>query len=180
MKTKIIAVSTILIAILIVAGSSMAWFSSTDAADNGFQIGTVKVEVVEEGFTDVSGATATTYEKNVKVRSLGTKGTYVRVRLVPEWSNPSLPVSNVQLKLANNSHWVYSDGYYYFKYYLQQNEITSLVLDSVTFTELGEEYEGETFKLHVIAEGVQITHNAWQNVWGISNLPFTPEQPWAP
>ncbi|HZJ84350.1 MAG TPA: SipW-dependent-type signal peptide-containing protein [Syntrophomonadaceae bacterium] len=178
MKPRLIAVSTIALLVLLIAGTSMAWFSSEDSQDGEFKLGTVKVEVVEEGFTDVEGATATTYEKNAQVKSLGTKKTYVRVRLVPEWSNPSLPVSNVELNLALNDDWLLVDGHYYFKYYLTQNQISSLLLESVTFTELGEEYEGEIFKLHVIAEGVQITHQAWKDVWGIDSLPFTPNQPW--
>lgn len=181
MKTRLIAVSTILVLVLLIAGVSMAWFSSNKATAHEFKMGTVDVEVVEEGFTDVSGAIATTYEKNVQVRSVGTKNTYVRVRLVPEWSDPSLPVSNVQLNGNNNEDWIlHSDGHYYFKYYLTQNQVTSLVLNSVTFTELGEEYEGATFRLHVIAEGVQITHEAWRDTWGLNSLPFTPNQPWTP
>lgn len=182
MKKKTIVVSMILLAVMIIAGGSMAWLlSNPGEAVNQFEMGTVKVEVVEEGFTDISGAEAITYDKNVQVRSLGSKRTYVRVRLVPEWSNPSLPVSNVQLNLASNSDWMlHTDGYYYFKYYLTENEITSLLLDSVTFTELGPEYEGATFTLKVVAEGVQITNEAWKDVWGLANLPFTPEQPWTP
>lgn len=182
MKKRLILISTILLISIMIAGGSMAWFtSSPNKAVNEFQIGTVKVKVVEEGFEDLENVVATTYNKNVEVQSLGTKRTYVRVRLVPEWSNPSLPVSNVNLNLAANSDWLlHTDGYYYFKYYLEENEITSKLLESVTFTNLPEEYEGETFKLKVVAEGVQITHEAWKDVWGLNTLPFTPNQPWTP
>lgn len=183
MKKKIIVVLVVLLIATIIAGGSMAWLTSNpDEATNEFQMGTVEVEVVEEGFTDISGAIATTYEKNVQVRSLGTKRTYTRVRLVPEWSNPSLPVSNVVLNLSTSGDWTekQSDGYYYFKYYLTENQITSLLLESVTFTELGSEYEGETFTLKVVAEGVQITHEAWKDIWGLTSLPFIPEEPWTP
>lgn len=172
MKRKLVAISTIALIILVMAGSSMAWFMSDGSVDNIFRFGTIEVEVVEEGFTDVTGAAATTYEKNVQVRSLGSKKTYVRVRLVPEWSNSSLPVSNVELNLSNNGDWVYSEGYYYYTRYLEQGEITSLLLNSVTFTDLGPEYVGETFTLKVVAEGAQVTNGAWKDIWGISTLPF--------
>lgn len=172
MKTRIIKLSLIVMLILSMASASFAWFSADGAKTNVFTLGTIEVKVYENGFQDIEGATVTTYDKNVQVKSLGSKRTYVRVRLIPEWSNPSLPVSNVQLNLASNGDWVFSDGYYYYKYYLQQNELTSLLLESVSFTELGEEYSGEVFKLHVIAEGSQITHNAWEDIWGISSLPF--------
>lgn len=181
MKKRIVVVSTILLISIMIAGSSMAWFtSSPEGAVNEFKIGTVKVKVVEPGFEDLENVQATTYDKNVQVQSLGTKRTYVRVRLVPEWSDPSLSVSNVQLNL-NIGDWTtkQADGYYYFKYYLKENEMTSLLLNSVTFTDL-DGYEGQTFTLKVVAEGVQITHEAWKDVWNLGNLPFTPDQPWTP
>lgn len=171
MKKKLIAVSTIALIILIIAGGSMAWFMSDNNVDNLFKFGTIEVEVVEK-FEDINGAEVTTYLKNVQVKSLGTKKTYVRVRLVPEWSDPSLPVSNVELNLANNSDWVYFEGYYYYTDYLNQHDITSLLLESVTFTELGPEYEGAVFTLKVVAEGAQVTHDAWKDIWGIPSLPF--------
>lgn len=180
MKKKLIAMSTVLLVALLMAGGSMAWFSAkADEATNEFTLGTVKVKIVEEGFEDLENVTATTYDKNVQVQSLGTKRTYVRVRLVPQWSDPSLPVSNVVLNLASPGDWkLHSDGYYYFQYYLTENQITSKVLESVTFTSLPPEYEGASFTLKVVAEGVQITHEAWQNVWGLTSLPFTAEQAW--
>jgi hypothetical protein len=177
MKKQVMAISTILLIVLSV-GITSAWFLASASRANEFKMGTVKVKVVEEGFEDLENVEATSYNKNVQVKSLGTKRTYVRVRLVPGWSNPSLPVSNVMLNLAGNSDWIlYTDGYCYYKYYLTENQETSLLLQSVTFTELGKEYEGETFKLHVLAEGVQITNNGWQDVWGLTSLPFTPGIP---
>lgn len=178
MKRRVIVVSTILLISIMIAGGSLAWFTSnSDEAVNQFQAGTVKVKVIEEGFEDLENVEATTYNKNVRVKSLGTKKTYVRVRLVPEWSDPSLPVSNVELNLAGNSDWIlHTDGYYYFEYYLTENQITSPLLDSVTFTTLGQEYEGATFTLKVVSEGVQITNEAWKNVWGLTSLPFDPDQ----
>ncbi len=180
MRKRIVVVSTILLISIMIAGGSMAWFtSSPDKAVNEFKIGTVKVKVLEPGFEDLENVEAITYDKNVQIQSLGTKRTYVRVRLVPEWSDPSLPVSNVQLNL-NLGDWTtkQSDGYYYFKYYLTENQITSLLVNSVTFTSLTPEYSGETFTLKVVAEGVQITNNGWKDVWGINTLPFPPNQPW--
>ncbi|OLS02180.1 SipW-dependent-type signal peptide-containing protein [Tissierella creatinophila] len=182
MKKKSIILSIALLIAILIAGGSLAWFTSSPSAEvNKFKMGTVKVKVVEEGFENLENVKATTYTKNVQVQSLGTKRTYVRVRLVPEWSDPSLPVSNVVLNL-NLGNWTTKqpDGYYYFKYYLKENEITSKLLESVTFTSLPPEYEGKVFTLKVVAEGVQITNGAWKDVWGINTLPFTPEIPWAP
>ena len=178
MKRKGIVVSTIVLIVLIV-GVSSAWFLDSETKVNEFKMGTVEVEVLEPGFKDITGAEEETYEKKVNVISKGTKSTYVRVRLIPEWSEPSLPVSNVVLNLAQNSDWVDGgDGYYYFKYYLTQGQETSPLLESVTFTTLGPEYSDKTLTIKAVAEGVQITHEAWKDVWAIKSLPFEPEQPW--
>lgn len=178
MKNKSIVISTILI-VLLISSVSYAWFTSNTDILNKFEMGTVNVEVLEPGFEDFEGAEElVTYSKNVKVRSLGSKKTYVRVRLVPYWSDQSLPVSNVRFNLASNSDWEYEDGYYYFKYYLEKGDITSLLLNSIEFTELGPEYEGKRFSLKVVAEGVQISNDGWKKVWNLSSLPFTLEQPW--
>lgn len=171
MRKKIVAVSTIIL-IALMTTMVFAWFISTESVANKFKMGTINVEVLEPGFENLTDIKVKNYPKNVQVASRGTKKTYVRVRLIPEWSDPSLPVSNVQLNLAANSDWVYYEGYYYYTNYLTQNEITSLLLESVTFTELGPEYEGAVFTLKVVAEGAQITNNAWMDIWGISKLPF--------
>ena len=179
MKKRILSLSIITLIILSVSGITFAWYTNQKSETNEFALGTVKVEVLEPGFENVSGASeGIIYSKNVKVKSLGTKKTYIRVRLVPQWTNPSLPVSNVNLIFASNSDWIDGgDGYYYFKYYLIENQETSLLLQGVEFTSLGPEYQGEVFSLKVVAEGVQISNGAWMDVWGLSSLPFTPNQP---
>ena len=180
MKKKTILISMLLI-ICFAMGVTYAWFTYAEAKENIFAMGTVEVEVVET-FTEVGNAqVGQSYPKSVQVRSNGSKKTYVRVMLFPEWSNPSLPVSNVKLNLADNSDWVlHTDGYYYFKYYLTDEQTTSPLLASVSFIELGPEYNGETLTIKVVAEGVQTTHDAWKEVWGLTELPFEPDMPWNP
>jgi hypothetical protein len=180
MKKKTILISMLLI-ICFAMGVTYAWFTYAEAKENIFAMGTVEVEVVET-FTEVGNAqVGQSYEKTVKVQSKGSKKTYVRVKLFPEWSNPSLPVSNVKLNLADNSDWVlHTDGYYYFKYYLTDEQTTSPLLASVSFIELGPEYNGETLTIKVVAEGVQTTHDAWKEVWGLDTLPFVANQPYVP
>lgn len=175
-KRKVTIVS-VMILILLATSISFAWFLDSKAIANNFQMGTVEVEVLEPGFQDLTGVNTGNYTKNVLVASRGTKRTYVRVRLIPEWSEPSLPVSNIQLNL-NLTDWVDGgDGHYYYKYYLSKNEETSLLLQSVTFTSLGPEYNGKTLTIKAVAEGVQITHDAWNDIWGITALPFAQGNP---
>ena len=180
MKKKTILISLLLVACFAM-GVTYAWFTYAEAKENIFAMGTVEVEVVET-FEEVGNAQAgSSYPKSVQVISHGSKKTYVRVMLFPEWSNPSLPVSNVVLELADNTDWVlHTDGYYYFRYYLTQGQYSSPLLASVSFTALGPEYTGKFLTIKVVAEGVQTTHDAWKEVWGLDTLPFTPDQPYVP
>lgn len=183
MKKKVLIASTIalLFIVLHVAGSSMAWFTSSDEEENEFTMGSVEVKVIEENFNP-DEETGKEYDKDVSVRSLGDSETYIRVRLIPEWSNPSLSVSNVQINLVNvdteennNGDWTeqQKDGYYYYKDYVTtENDTTSKLVESVTFTSISDEYEGANFSLKVVAEGVQARNDAYKEVWGLTELPF--------
>lgn len=180
MKKKTILISLLLVACFAM-GATYAWFTYAEAKENIFAMGTVEVEVVET-FEEVGNAqVGSSYSKSVQVISHGSKKTYVRVMLLPEWSNPSLPVSNVVLELADNEDWVlHTDGYYYFQYYLTAGQSSSPLLASVSFTALGPEYTGKFLTIKVVAEGVQTTHDAWKEVWGLDTLPFTQDKPYVP
>ena len=97
-KSILIGLLVLSLAGLLVVGGTAAWFGSTpESKTNQFTAGTVVIEV-EESFTPPTawqpGETAT---KEVSVKSIGTKGVYVRVALTPVWSDSSLPIDNVQL-----------------------------------------------------------------------------------
>ena len=183
-KSILIGLLVLSLAGLLVVGGTAAWFGSTpESKTNQFTAGTVVIEV-EESFTPPTawqpGETAT---KEVSVKSIGTKGVYVRVALTPVWSDSSLPIDNVQLTFDSSfsTYWVYSDGWYYYKSILYQGEVTELLLASVTLdpATTGEEYQGETLDIVVSAEAVQASHNAYQTVWGLTSLP-SGVQEWAP
>ncbi len=183
MKKRISLIVVAVLLIIVLSGTSLSWFlSNAGEANSEFQMGRVRVELVEEDFKDIENLEIGTYEKNVQVRNIGTSNSYVRVKLVPEWSEASLPVSNIVFNLSGNGDWTekQEDGYYYFKYYLEENEITSSILDSITFTEISPEYEGASFTLNIVTEGVQKSNNGWKAIWDLTNLPFTPDQPWTP
>ncbi|HHT71888.1 MAG TPA: hypothetical protein GX016_10060 [Firmicutes bacterium] len=181
-KSILIGLLVLSLAGLLVVGGTAAWFGSTpESKTNQFTAGTVVIEV-EESFTPPTawqpGQTAT---KEVSVKSIGTKGVYVRVALTPVWSDPSLPIDNVILNLSNGNWVHHTDGWYYYKFILYQGEVTELLLASVTLdpATTGEEYQGETLDIVVSAEAVQASHNAYQTVWGLISLP-PGVQPWSP
>lgn len=185
-KRLILLVSTVALISLLVVGGTMAWFTSTpDPIENLFTAGTVEIEVNEHGFIDWSNWNpGDTTNKDVSVKSLGSKQTYVRVSLTPEWgeivegafvpsTDPVLATSNVQLNLADNGYWIESEGWYYYKNIMEKDEETSLLLDSVTLlgSATGNEYQGKTLRINVKAEAVQASNNAYVDVWGLTTLP---------
>ena len=183
MKKRIVSITLALIIVTAMAGTSMAWQSYiAEKSVSQLNMETVKVEVIENGFTYINGAEESTYKKNMEVRSSGTGKTYVRVRLIPQWSEASLPVSNINLNLSGNSNWTkkQSDGYYYFKYYLRKDQVTSSLLEGITIKDLDSDYDKAQFTLKIVAEGVQINQDALEAVWGLTKLPFNPEEAWIP
>ena len=91
-----------IIMLLCIASSvTYAWFTAGEAKENRFDMGTVSVEILEEFEPIVDVMADVDYEKVVKVKSNGSKKSYVRVKIFPEWSEPSLPVSNVEFNLCS-------------------------------------------------------------------------------
>ena len=155
MKNKLIVFSAILLISIMVAGGTVAWFtSSPDAEINNFRMGIIEVKVIENGLQDI------------KVENEGTSDCYIRVRLVPKWSDPSLSISDVDINIGGD--WIEKDGYYYYKKILKTGEETLNLIDNIFIPT----NEGASFTLKVVAEGVQTTLEAWKDVWSINSLPF--------
>lgn len=161
MKKKMIIVSLSLLMILAVAGNTFAWFTAGDSSVGSTNLTTIQVETIGEN-------------KDVQVQNKGTGDVYVRVRIVPQWSDPNLSISNVKLNLNIGDDWTNKrpDGYYYYKHTLKPNEITSNILNNIVIPKsLEAEYEGKSFKVKVVSEGVQTNQKALIAVWGISSIP---------
>lgn len=159
MKKKLIIFSAIFLISISVTGRTFSWFASgTGPYMQDSEMGTVKVDVIERGLDDI------------KIKNSGTSEIYIRARLIPQWSDQSLSLSNVELKLANG--WIEKDGYYYYKYPVKKNGETTNLIKSVIYKDLTPEYENARFTLKVVAEGVQSAHGAWKDTWNINSLPF--------
>ncbi len=169
MKKKMIIFSVILLVYLMNASNTMAWFSNSSTNNlEDVIIGTIKLETIQPSLSDI------------RIKSTGTSKTYVRVRLIPKWTDNSLSTSNIQLNL-NLTDWVANDdGYYYFKYYLEEGQITSNLLLSVDTNNLEQKYLGESVILKTVSEGVQITNELWRELWEINSLPYTLDKSWTP
>ncbi|WP_409227691.1 hypothetical protein [Gudongella sp. SC589] len=160
MKSKLIIFSIILLSAIMVAGGTVAWFSSSpDPTLTNGEMGIVKVEVISDGLG------------NICIKNLGKSDCYIRVRLIPQWSDQSLSVSNLDMDI-NDSDWTEMEGFHYYKDSLEVNGITTNIIKSVDIGELTPEYEGESLSIKVVAEGVQSANEAWKEVWSIDSLPF--------
>lgn len=159
MKRQLMILSAILLVAMMVAGGTMAWFtSSLEAEATHLKIGIVKVEVIDNSL------------ENIKIRSLGTLDSYIRVKIIPQWSDSSIPISDIKIDI-NDSDWKYKDGYYYYKHIVKEGEETSRIINTIN-SDLTHAYEGATFTIKIVAEGVQSTHEAWKDIWSINSLPF--------
>ena len=187
--------SVIALAVVLVAGGTMAWFTSTPAAiTNKFEAGTLEIKLndlvedneVEEqrvpfpeaGFTNVNPGDD--YSKIVYVENIGTKRAYVRVKLTPKWSladgksfptgfgDAMLPPAElVELDLNN---WVLIGDYYYYKGILDAEEgVTTKLFTGVKFggANMDNNYQGATFTIDVEAQGIQATNGAINDLWKI-------------
>lgn len=161
MKKKMIIVSLALLMTLAVAGTTFAWFYSGDSSIGSKSLTTIQVETIGEN-------------ENVHVQNKGTGDVCVRVRIIPQWSDPNLSVSNINLNLNIGDDWTDKqvDGYYYYKHILKPNENTSNILNNIVIPEsLEGEYAGKSFNVKVVSEGVQTNQKALISVWGISSIP---------
>jgi alternate signal-mediated exported protein len=207
MKKRIVLFSSIVaLMALLIAGGTMAWFTSNPAPmDNKFTAGTVNIGINENSFVEVTnwvpGQTST---KNVDIDIKSTEQTYVRVSLTPSWSD-SLSLDFVEIKFENTENWVDANGnplpqtmlandsrltdFLYYKAIVTKDDVKIDLVDSIKF--LGEsylnlnpaneqnKYQGKTFTLNIKAEGVQASYDAYKSTWELDALP-TGVEAWTP
>ncbi len=118
---------------------------------NRMEIGTVQNQITE----NFNG----TKKTNVRIQNTGNLNSYVRVAVIPVWKNPDgsftpLDSSGTYHILLNTDDWAEgSDGFYYYRYSLQPNELTSELIKSCTIKEnLPGAYQGKIFDLQIISQ----------------------------
>ena len=170
-KCNIMLGSAILLAVLLVAGGTMAWFTAeADPVVNSFKAGTVKVAINETFNEELTGNVnpGDSYEKVVSVDNIGTKRAYIRVKLTPKFAG-ELDTDVVTYPILAN--WVlHTDGWYYYKNIVQPGASTTNLIEKVIFegAGMGNEYQGAEFTLTVNAEAIQATNGAINDEWGVN------------
>ncbi len=112
-KRKWMLGSAMILALILVAGGTLAWFTATaDPVVNEFTAGTLEIELIDEfdGAPNVNPGDC--YEKIVYVENTGTKRAFVRIKKDIAFDNPNLGLGVVEYQLGDG--WVEHDGYFYY------------------------------------------------------------------
>lgn len=189
-KRNIILVSGIVLAVLLVVGGTMAWFTAEPKeAVNSFKAGTVKIELhdvierqdeeTEIPFSEITNVNpGDEYPKVVYVENTGSESAFIRVQLTPVWED-SLPNENDSVKIADYpilNGWVLhtddSGEWYYYTQVVEAGDTTTNVIDKVIFAgkEMNNDYQGKQFTLKVKAEAIQASNGAALDEWGVNPL----------
>ena len=193
-KSVQISLLVLSLAALLIIGGTMAWFTATaEPVTNEFTAGTVEISINDEYAVETNWNPGDTTTKEISIVNEGTKCAYVRVKLTPEWGNivedafvvdSSLGTGNViwhgdiyDAENNPNGKWIYDgEEWYYYKEKLCPGEAdtTSLLLNSVTLDgeNTDNDYQGKTYRINVAAQAVQASNDAYQDVWGMTKLPW--------
>ncbi len=170
-KRSIMLGSAVILAVLLVVGGTMAWFTAeADPVINTFIAGTVDISINDEFDEELAGNVnpGDTYDKIVSVTNDGSKRAYIRVKLTPLF-DPELSTDVVTFPILADWTELQPDGYYYYKYIVQPGATTTNIIEEVIFAgqEMNNDYQGATFTLTVEAEAIQATNGAINDQWGI-------------
>lgn len=164
-KKKILAVALAAsMAVLAVGGSSLAYFTDTDSADNVFTVGNIDVVLTEPNW-DAEGEKEAEnmypgepVAKDPTVTNEGANPAVVRIKVtLPGDKDYGLQYRTdyVTGKLGDN--WVDGgDGYFYYTLPLDTDESTDALFDQVVLgTNVTNDYSGEKKHIDVKVEAVQ-------------------------
>ncbi|OXX84991.1 hypothetical protein AVM15_01155 [Paraclostridium benzoelyticum] len=190
-KVQALAVSGVLTVGVI--GGTLAWFTSQDSVKNPFNTASngengKGIKIVEEFIEPKNMLPGDEVNKDVQVKNTATYDQFIRVKLTPTFVDPKngdrkkitqrevdgetydLDTSKITLNFKNldkhkvNETWFAGkDGYYYYIGKVAPNELTKMLLDSVTLLyNAGNEYRGIGFDIDVEAESTQASHGAYK------------------
>lgn len=140
---------------------------------NIFHTGTVKIDVTECFEPPCNWNPKDCISKIITICNVGSKATYVRVKLDPKWED-GLSTHNVKYE-PTDPHWVKVGCYYYYKYILGAECEASCNKKCVTLKLCvclsgcsGNEYQGKMFSLGVEVDAVQAKNHAVGIEWHLS------------
>ena len=173
-KSKLMLGSAIMLAVLLVAGGTLAWFTATaDPVTNEFEAGTL-IMSVQECFNACDAQNVNPgdcIKKQVRFKNDGTKRMFVRVRLDAVFKDKDGveldPEGIISYDIGEG--WVLKDGYYYYTEEVESGKLTPKLISEVCFDgeNMGNEYQGSKFTLTVNSQAIQVTNGAAEDVWKV-------------
>ena len=170
MKKKILSICLVaVIAVMAIAGASLAYFTAEDTATNVFTVGNVAIDLTEPEW-DKKGAVdapevypGEALAKDPTVKNTGKNPCFVRIS-VTGWDslkNAKLSAQDITYrtdyvdeKLGEN--WTLYDGYFYYTKVLAVNETTDALFDQIVIpTDVTNGDAATEYKLDVKAYAVQ-------------------------
>lgn len=158
------------VAVLLIGGVTMAWFTSeTSPINNKFETGTVQVGMTEEFIAPENWAPGEKISKNIIIENEGTLESYIRVKLEPLWED-GFSTDNVKISdSTEDSNWVKKNGYYYYKDIVAAGDTVPMNLTiELDGAKTGNIYQGKEFTLSVTAYSVQADEGAMSDEWSVS------------
>lgn len=170
MKKKILSICLVAVmAVMAIAGASLAYFTAEDTATNVFTVGNVAIDLTEPEW-DKKGAVdapevypGEALAKDPTVKNTGKNPCFVRIS-VTGWDslkNAKLSAQDITYrtdyvdeKLGEN--WTLHDGYFYYTKVLAVNETTDALFDQIVIpTDVTNGDAATEYKLDVKAYAVQ-------------------------
>jgi len=178
MKKKIIIALAILACLTVAVGGTLAWFVTYGTARNVITTGGIDVEVVEHQIVNgepvpyppepIQIVPATSVSKVVSAKSLDAPAwvrmTYVTTVLDANGKVKDIPADNLAKAVIvhiNSNNWTEKDGWWYYKDALSADEVSTPLIESVSFSgpDMGNEYQNCRLLVTVFAEAVQQANN---------------------
>lgn len=187
-KKKLIAI-IILVLVINVVGSTIAYFTSNVEFTNIFNLGTYKIVTTEEFTSPTNWAPGQSIKKTIVSKNEGTIPAAVRASITEQWLDEEnnditnqVESGTAIINLANTNNWQKEGNYYYYKYPLKPGEATTTFIKSVTLNpelngvtcttsadgktkscEATSNILGATYKLIITKETVQ--YDKYDTVW---------------
>ena len=160
-KRKVILAASLLLAVCLTVGITVAWLrADTASRQNTFTLAKVSCEV-EETFDG-------TVKEDVSIRNTGTADAYIRAAIVVTWmkdgDDSDQTVSSVvpqldkdyTIQFTENSGWIQlEDGYWYYTKSVPVGGSTAELIDSCTLLDGADAPEGYRLAVEIIASAIQ-------------------------
>ena len=171
-------ISLVLILAVSVAGTLAYIADRTPGLTNTFEPGQVSGDIVE----DVSNGV----KRDVRVKNTGDAPEYVRINVVATWQNESgdvyaeVPVAGTDYEITFHTYpeepdsmWIKgSDGYYYYRFPLEEGLMTKGSLLTCKSTAMKGEY---FIAVRIMAQCIQAEPSSVIDAWGVTVNPETGE-----